>query len=182
MTCRSATVPTPVTSPPAGVAISGHALVFWEDPDGCWARWIDREGTLLTPPFHPPACAPLALLPLLDGGLALQSRDARNDLAISARMLDAKPEWAAPPRFLRDNPHLDGEGLFLLPAGKGYALRDRSARDELRLLDREGNLCGKVVLPDLAPGTFSVGRDGTLLTQSYAGSGCVFRWWPQLFR
>jgi hypothetical protein len=58
----------------------------------------------------------------------------------------------------------------------------RDARDELRLFDREGNLCGKVVLPDLAPGTFSVGGDGTLVTQSHAGSGCVFHWWPQLFR
>jgi hypothetical protein len=165
-----------------GVAVSGHALVFWEDLDGCWARWVDRDGTLLTPPFHPPTCAVLAVLPLLDGGLILESRDARNDVVISARVTDGKDEWSPPPRFLLDNPHLDDEGLFLLPAGKGYALRDRSAREELRLFDREGSLCGRVVLPDLAPGTFSIGRDGTLVTQSYAGSGCVFHWWPQLFR
>jgi hypothetical protein len=165
-----------------GVAISGHALVFWEDPEGCWARWVDRRGTLLTPVFRAPTCAVVAVLPLLDGSLAVQSRDARAGLPVSARVGDANTGWEPPRRLLREHPDVDDEGVLLLPGGKGHALRDRSVRDELRLFDREGNLCGRVVLPDLSPGTFSIGRDGTLVTQSFAGSGCVFHWWPQLFR
>jgi hypothetical protein len=166
----------------AGIALSGHALVLWAAPNGCRMRWLDRDGTPLTAVLDAPSCEQAALFPLLDGSLALQSRDSRNDLIVSARMLDGQPGWTSPPQFLRDNPHVDEEGIALLPGGKGYALRDRSAREELRLFDRAGNPCGTLVLPDLSPGTFSVGRDGTLLVQSYASSGCLFRWWPQIFR
>jgi len=166
----------------AGISLQeGHALVLWGfGRSSCTARWLDRGGEPLTEPFDPGRCNARALVPLLDGSLALESSDLEANAFLTVRFPDATSTSTPLPEFLLDRTKL--RELFLLPNGRGYALRQQGADHALELFSGAGEKCGELTTPELPAGPLLIGRDGTLVEQDYTGAGCTFRWYPQLFR
>ncbi|HET7785779.1 MAG TPA: hypothetical protein VFL36_07400 [Myxococcales bacterium] len=164
----------------AGVSVRGDTLLVFGPPDRpCGAVWLDRGGSAVSPVFRPSLCRIRALRPLVDGALAVEGEDQDRNGFIAAsvapraaRFGDA-PAWLAGAR-LRE--------LFLLPRGRGYALRRQGPGARLELFSPAGSRCGELATPGLDDGPFLVGRDGTLVEQDLTGQACSFRWHPALFR
>jgi hypothetical protein len=115
-----------------------------------------------------------------DGSLALESPDLEGNTFLAVRFPDAATTSSPLPEFLLDRTKL--RELFLLPNGRGYALRQQGADHALEVFSSAGEKCGELTTPELAAGPFLIGRDGTLVEQDDTGAGCTFRWYPQLFR
>jgi hypothetical protein len=164
----------------AGVSVKGDTLLVFGPTDRpCSAVWLDRGGTAVSAVFTPSVCRIRALRPLADGALAVEGEDQDQNAFIAAavaprstRLGDA-PAWLAQAR-LRE--------LFLLPGGRGYALRRQGAGAGLEVFSPAGVRCGEPAIPELGNGPFLVGRDGTLVEQDLTGAACTFRWHPALFR
>jgi len=165
----------------AGTTTTGATLVVFATTDGaCRAVWLDREGGRMSAEFAPTRCAVQQLHPLLDGTLAVATNDLDGNAVISALARPGMARLADPPEWLAG---LRLREFFLLPDGKGYALRRQGAGRPIEILAGTGETCGELRPPDLEKGPFVIGRDGTLVEQDVTGPGspCTFRWYPQLF-
>ena len=166
----------------AGTTTSGDTLlVFATTNGGCRAVWLDRDGGRTSPEFAPARCTVQELHPLLDGTLAVSSNDLDGNPAVVALARPRTAGFEDPPRWLAG---VTLREFFLLPGGKGYALRRQGSGQPIEILAATGETCGKVRPADLDKGPFVIGRDGTLVEQDLAGSAgpCTFRWYPQLFK
>jgi hypothetical protein len=164
----------------AGVSVSGDTLLVFGPTDRpCSAVWLDRAGAAVSAVFAPSSCTVRALLPLADGRLAVEAVDQDQNAFIAASAapraarFDGAPAWLAQAR-LRE--------LFLLPGGRGHALRRQGAGRGVELFSPGGARCGEFVTPELGNGPFVLGREGTLVEHDLGGQACTFRWYPALFR
>jgi hypothetical protein len=167
-----------VVTPVAGVTLSSHTLVLYRWDGTCQAVWLDRQGNAMTPPFAAPNCQVTQFYPLLDGGLAVEVPNGPFAPLLAYEIRDGQTQWEALPEFLANK---SVAGFFLLPGGRGYALRGTDADRSLHTFDPAGNACASVTRPELDTGLPSIGRDGTLVVQDFAGGHCKFAWWAQLW-
>jgi hypothetical protein len=169
-----------VTQPVAGVTLSSHTLVVYRWDNKCEAIWLGRGGDALTQPFAVPNCQIQKFYPMLDGGLAVETFVAPTlETHLESEVHDAQTQWDALPEFLA------GKNLrefFMLPGGRGYALRENGTNHSLQTFAPAGNACESVTRPEFDNGPLTIGRDGTLLVQDLRNKGCTFNWWPQLWR
>jgi hypothetical protein len=163
----------------AGVSLAGDTLLVFGPTDRpCSAVWLDRAGAAVSAVFTPKVCTVRALLPLAGGDLAVEAVDQDQNPFIAAvaaprsTLFGDAPAWLAQGR-LRE--------LFLLPGGRGYALRRQGAAG-VEVFSPGGARCGQFSTPELGSGPFVLGRDGTLVEQDLGGQACTFRWYPALFR
>ena len=163
-----------------GVTLSSHTLAVYRWDETCQAIWLDRDGHALSDPFPAPNCQIQQLYPLLDSGLAVETYDAQTRVThLDGEVHDAQTQWVPLPGFLAGKSIRE---FFMLPAGRGYALRENGTNHSLQTFAPAGNACSAVTRPELDGGPLSVGRDGTLLVQDLRNTGCKFYWWPQLWR
>ncbi|HZX97375.1 MAG TPA: hypothetical protein VFE90_22860, partial [Myxococcales bacterium] len=162
----------------AGVALEGRTLlVYGATGMACHALWLDVRGSPVSAVFEPSICDIRQLRPLLDGSLAVEGLDRDRNPTIAGVIAPLGTRVSAAPAWL-----LGMRELFLLPAGRGYALRRQGTSRPLELISPEGETCGALTTPEMGNGPLSVGRDGTLVEQDLTGTGCTFRFYPQLFR
>jgi hypothetical protein len=164
----------------SGVTLTSHTLVVYRWDNKCEAIWLGRGGEALTQPFAVPNCKIQKFYPLLDAGLAVETFDAPTLVThLESEVRDGQTQWDPPPDYLA------GKNLrefFMLPGGRGYALRENGTDASLHTFAPSGNACAAVTRPELADGPLTIGRDGTLLIQDLRNKGCTFYWWPQLWR
>ncbi|MGE5047630.1 MAG: hypothetical protein ACM3PC_03595 [Deltaproteobacteria bacterium] len=164
----------------AGVSVSGDTLlVFGPAGQPCSAVWLDRAGVAVSAVFRPSLCRIRALLPLADGRLAIDAVDQDQNAFIAAAAVPRSPLFGDAPAWLAQA-HV--RELFLLPGGRGHALRRQGAGRGVELVSPAGLRCGEFATPELGNGPFVLGRDGTLVEQDLGGQACTFRWYPGLFR
>ena len=165
-----------------GVSVNdGHALVLWGftgSASNCQAAWVDRDGQV-TGSFQPPACRVQRLYPLLDGSLAVETYNLETVHSVTARVKDQSTTWDGAPAWISGASLRE---LFLLPGRRGYALRQNGPGRDLEVVAPGGNRCGTLRTAELDNGPLQLGRDGTLVEQDLRGSGCTFRWYPQVFK
>jgi hypothetical protein len=167
----------------AGVTLSSHTLLVYRWDQTCQAIWLARDGHALTGPFAAPNCDVQRFHPLLDGGLVAETfhgfRGTDLQTQLESEIHDAQTQWDPLPAFLA------GKSLrefFMLPGGRGYALRENGTNHSLQTFAPAGNACESVTRPEFDDGPLTIGRDGTLLVQDLRNKGCTFYWWPQLWR
>jgi hypothetical protein len=164
----------------AGVTTGGDTLVVSGPVGGpCRAMWLDREGARVSGQFVPATCRIHRFYPLLDGGLLVETTSLDASHVVSGVVPARATAFEPAPAFLDG---LSVRDLFLLPGGKGYALREQGSGEGLRLLLPDGEGCGALAGPVPGDGPVQIGRDGTLVEQDMTGAGCRFRWRPRLFR
>jgi hypothetical protein len=164
----------------AGVSVNGDTLLVFGPTDRpCSAVWLDRNGAAVSAVFTPSSCAVRALHPLVDGGLAVEGVDQDGNAFVAAAVAPRSARFEDAPAWLA-RAHL--REFFLLPGGRGYALRRQGAGSGVEVFSSTGARCGELVTPELGNGPFVVGRDGTLVEQDLGGDACTFRWHPGLFR
>ena len=164
----------------AGVSVNGDTLLVLGPIDrACSAVWLDRNGRAVSAAFTPSLCAIRALRPLVDGGLAVEGVDQDGNAFVAAAVAPRAARFEDAPAWLA-RAHL--REFFLLPGGRGYALRRQGAGSGVEVFSPTGGRCGELVTPELGSGPFVLGRDGTLVEQDLGGEACTFRWHPGLFR
>ncbi|HEY6909440.1 MAG TPA: hypothetical protein VI356_08735 [Myxococcales bacterium] len=164
----------------AGVSTSGDTLlVFGPVDQPCSAVWLDRAGAAVSAVFRPSPCRIRALLPLADGSLAVDAVDQDQNASIAAAAVPRSARFGSAPAWLAQARLRE---LFLLPGGRGNALRRQGAGAGVELFSPAGARCGEFAPPELGSGPFVLGRDGTLVEQDLGGQACTFRWYPALFR
>jgi hypothetical protein len=167
-----------------GVSATGDALVVMPAADAWRPTWTSAGGSFLadgTDPHDVVPLAPLALHPLLDGGLALRV-DGRFARAYDhlARASGPAPAWLAERATwsFRATPGRRGYAVFP-PAGEAAP----ACTQRFDLVAASGRLCGRITLREpgtgCTTGALDAGRDGTIVQQS-GKDACTFRWWPGL--
>ena len=81
-----------------------------------------------------------------DGSLALESPDLEGNTFLAVRFPDAAATSSPLPEFLLDRTKL--RELFLLPNGRGYALRQQGADHALEVFSSAGEKCGELTTPE----------------------------------
>lgn len=174
----------------AGVSTSGGALAAWQSSAFLPAAWIGLAGDVGASGGETTAGAlgqvsfaphDLALVALLDGGLALRLDGTfRRAYPPGETATRALPEWLASRadwsfRFARG-----GRAYAVFPpAGRPSA----DCTQSLDLVSRGGRLCGRVTLREggtgCTTGAVDLGWDGTVVQQS-GRDRCAYRWWSRL--
>lgn len=160
--------------------------------------WIDRDGrsgaSLRIPSLD---LSGLDLSPrAIDGFFVRRITDAGSQWIgqIDAMSAELKPA----PDWLSAHPNTSVE---VIGGGAGYALLPvpglpaPSCRQEIAIADTGGQACGAVEMPvldkDCVSPVLSVGYDGTLIEQNFAGTrasggltagSCSWQWWTAVFR
>jgi len=154
-----------------GVALSGHALVIDETGK---ARWVARDGTVLTGQFALSASTRMQFL--ADGSLAVGvgpdsiSGERVEDGATAAGPL---PDWLQQRRL---------NALQVVRSGKAYASWGPAGQcgSGIEVLATSGRSCGCVAVPGLTTDA-SVARDGSLIVPR-STEGCRYDLYPKLLR
>ena len=179
-----------------GADAAGRVLVLWSGvtpcaPGASAGRWFDADGAPLGPPFDAGVAAPGALVPLLDGSLALQ--DAAG--AFVRRFVAGEPGGGPVPEWLAARA---GAALHVVLGGRAYALArsepgpDGACAQSIEVVAPDGERCGEIALPGAAvcetfpwraPRSPWIGFDGTIVHQAVgAPDECTYRWWPAALR
>jgi hypothetical protein len=174
----------------AAVDLKGRSLVLWDtsvagqEPHVLQARWLNRDGTAVTPEFvasvETRPAGPPRISPLIGGGVALGRGNAWLALLPNRASAPAPvPAWLAAYPAGRLHVLRNGRGYAVLPP-RSYA---PVCEQTVTLLGPDGSTCGALRVPisPCQPAHLELGRDGTLL-QTLGGDRCTLRWWPRQLR
>ena len=188
-----------------GTDTQGRTLVLWTEKDAISrrtstkGRWLEADGTPLTPVFspqiplppeHPWGLSRWTLTPLLGGGLALRVLDTWTyAFASGATQEGPLPAGLAGRQGQLERVRGGRAYALLLPAGPGECGR------RVEILAPDATSCGTLTFgaERCQNASLALGAEGSILQQQelahpvldadgYPFNGCTLTWWPGLLR